>query len=286
MIFARPAGAGRERAPEICGCSDEHRVYCGSALDADRYAALMQGEKAAMVFTDPPYNVRIDGNVSGLGAVHHREFAMASGEMSEAEFTAFLTTAARCTPATAPRARSISSVWTGGTWASCWPPAGRSIRSSRTSASGSRTTPAWDRSIAASTSWSSCSSTAAGPIATTSSSDSSAATAPTSGTIPARIRFRRSGDEGNLLALHPTVKPVALVADAIMDCTARGDIVLDAFLGSGTTVIAAERTGRRCYGLEIDPLYVDTIIRRWQAFTRETPVTSRLVGHSRKSKPR
>jgi DNA modification methylase len=79
---------------------------------------------------------------------------------------------------------------------------------------------------------------------------------------------RTPSEEGNLLALHPTVKPVALVADAIMDCTARGDIVMDGFLGSGTTVIAAERTGRRCYGLELDPLYVDTIIRRWQAFTR------------------
>jgi hypothetical protein len=79
--------------------------------------------------------------------------------------------------------------------------------------------------------------------------------------------FGRAGEEGKLLALHPTVKPVALVADAILDCTARGDIVLDGFLGSGTTIIAAERTGRRCYGLELDPLYVDTIIRRWQGST-------------------
>ena len=77
--------------------------------------------------------------------------------------------------------------------------------------------------------------------------------------------FGQGTDEGNLLALHPTVKPVALVEDAILDCSARGDVVLDAFLGSGTTVIAAERTGRRCYGLELDPRYVDTIIRRWQA---------------------
>ena len=72
-----------------------------------------------------------------------------------------------------------------------------------------------------------------------------------------------------MLALHPTVKPVALVADAIMDCTARGEVVLDAFLGSGTTLIAAERVGRRCCGLELDPLYVDTIVRRWQTFTGE-----------------
>ena len=69
------------------------------------------------------------------------------------------------------------------------------------------------------------------------------------------------------MALHPTVKPVAMVADAILDCSARGDVLLDAFLGSGTTVLAAERTGRRCYGLELDPAYVDTTIRRWQALT-------------------
>ena len=81
-------------------------------------------------------------------------------------------------------------------------------------------------------------------------------------TYPSINSFGRKTDEGNLLALHPTVKPVALVADAIMDCTARNDIVLDGFLGSGTAVIAAERTGRRCYGIEIDPLYVDTTVRR------------------------
>jgi DNA modification methylase len=82
--------------------------------------------------------------------------------------------------------------------------------------------------------------------------------------------FSRKTEEGNLLALHPTVKPVALVGDVILDCSAPGNIVLDGFLGSGTTVIAAERTGRHCYGLELDPAYVDTIIRRWQALTHGT----------------
>ena len=84
---------------------------------------------------------------------------------------------------------------------------------------------------------------------------------------PGANSFARCGAEGNLSALHPTVKPVAMVADAILDGSARGDIVLDAFLGSGTTVIAAERTGRRCWGLELDPGYVDTAIRRWQTLT-------------------
>jgi DNA modification methylase len=77
----------------------------------------------------------------------------------------------------------------------------------------------------------------------------------------------RNTGQGNLSALSPTIKPVALVANAILDCTAQGDVVLDAFLGSGTTVIAAERTGRVCYGIELDPRYVDTIVRRWQKFT-------------------
>jgi len=88
-----------------------------------------------------------------------------------------------------------------------------------------------------------------------------------SGTYPGVNSFSRKTGEGNLLALHPTVKPVRLVADAILDCTARGDIVLDGFLGSGTTLIAAERTGRRGFGIEFEPAYVDTIIRRWQKLT-------------------
>ena len=86
---------------------------------------------------------------------------------------------------------------------------------------------------------------------------------------PSINSFGRSGEEGNLLALHPTVKPVALLADAIMDCTARGDIVLDGFVGSGSTVLACERVHRRAYAIEIDPLYVDVAVRRWQSYTRD-----------------
>lgn len=81
---------------------------------------------------------------------------------------------------------------------------------------------------------------------------------------PAIGSFGRQGEEGKLLALHPTVKPVALVADAILDASTRRDVVMDPFLGSGTTLIAAERVGRVCHGMELDPLYVDTAIRRWQ----------------------
>jgi DNA modification methylase len=82
----------------------------------------------------------------------------------------------------------------------------------------------------------------------------------------------RQGDEGNLLALHPTVKPVSLVADALLDCSARGDLVLDTFLGSGTTLMAAERVGRVCHAIELDPIYVDTAVRRWQRHTGDYAV--------------
>ena len=74
--------------------------------------------------------------------------------------------------------------------------------------------------------------------------------------------------------MHPTVKPVALVADAILDCSKRGATVLDPFLGSGTTLIACERTGRVCRGIEIDPLYVDTAVRRWQKYTGDEAVNA------------
>jgi DNA modification methylase len=84
--------------------------------------------------------------------------------------------------------------------------------------------------------------------------------------------FGRKGEEGDLLAIHPTVKPVTMVTDAILDCSARGDIVLDPFTGSGTTLIAAERVGRTGRGMEIDPLYVDAAIRRWQRYTGEHAV--------------
>ena len=79
--------------------------------------------------------------------------------------------------------------------------------------------------------------------------------------------FGRAGEEGHLSALHPTVKPATMIADAILDVTRRGDIVLDSFLGSGATLMACERTGRRCHGIELDPLYVDVIVRRWQTYT-------------------
>jgi DNA modification methylase len=253
---------------------NEHRVVCESALERNSYTTLMGKDRAEMVFIDPPYNVAIDGNVSGLGATRHREFAMASGEMSKEEFQQFLMKAfLLLVKYSTPHSlhficmdwRHLGEVLAAGddvynelinccVWVKDNAGMGSFYRSQhefvfvfksqkgshrnniQLGQYGRNRTNVWN--------------------------------------YPCANSFSRSGDEGNLLALHPTVKPAALVGDAIMDCTERGAIVLDSFLGSGTTVIAAERTGRRCYGLEIDPRYVDTIVRRWQAFTRDVAIHS------------
>jgi DNA modification methylase len=270
-----PADILPPKGPQVSRAGDlwllgSHRVFCGSALDDASYKTLMKGETAAMVFTDPPFNLRIEGNVSGLGAVQHREFAMASGEMSETEFTAFLTRACAQLARHSDDGsihfvcmdwRHLTELLVAGraayhelknlcVWAKDNAGMGSLYRSQhemvlvfkhgrgthrnyvQLGRYGRNRTNVWH--------------------------------------YPCASSFSKSGEEGNLLALHPTVKPAALVADAIMDVSARGDIVLDAFLGSGTTVIAAEGTGRRCYGLELDPLYVDTIVRRWQAQTGDS----------------
>jgi DNA modification methylase len=241
-----------------------HRALCGSALDAAAFAALMGDERAATIFTDAPYNVRIDGHVSGLGAIHHRPFPMASGEMNKAEFTAFLGQAFRNLAAF-----SLD----GSLHYICmdWRHLDELLAAGREAYSELKNLCIWVKDNGGMGSLyrsqhelvfvlkqgrsAHCNNVRLGQYGRNRSNV---------WRYPGANSFARSSKEGNLLALHPTVKPVAMVADAILDASARGDIVLDAFLGSGTTLIAAERTGRRCYGLELDPGYVDTIVRRWQ----------------------
>jgi DNA modification methylase len=244
-----------------------NRVTCHSALDQAGYAKLLEGKKAAMAFTDPPYNLKIDGNVSGFGGNRHREFAMASGEMSAGEFTIFLreicTQIGRHTVADSINFvcidwRHFVELHQAGreaqldllnvcVWAKQSAGMGSLYRSQHELIFAFRNGRGHHRNNVQlgrfgrdrSNLWN----------------------------YSGAVGLRRS-EEGNLVALHPTVKPVAMVADAIMDVSSRGDLVLDPFLGSGTTIIAAARTGRRCYGFEIDPLYCDVNVRRWQTFTR------------------
>jgi DNA modification methylase len=251
---------------------DRHRVYCGSALEPAAYTAVMERDKAAMVFTDPPYNLRIAGNVSGLGKIHHRNFMMASGELSAAEFTVFLTKVF-----TALARHSVA----GSLHFQCidWRHMGEMLAAGAAAYTELKNVCVWTKDRAGMGSLYRSQHELVFVFKSGRASHRNNVLLGQHGrnrtnlwSYPNAASFSKSGDEGNLLAHHPTVKPVALVADAIMDCTARGDIVLDAFLGSGTTVVAAERTGRRCHGLEIDPLYVDMIVRRWQAFTRQRAV--------------
>lgn len=240
-----------------------HRLYCGSALDAAAYDALLESARATAVFTDPPYNVKIDGHVSGNGRVTHREFPMAAGEMSEAEFTDFLTVSLSliCAHTVAGALiyacmdwRHMLEMHAAGRASRCdlinlcvWAKSNGGMGSLYRSRHelifvfkngdeahqnnvqlgqfGRNRTNVWNYAGANS--------------------------------------FPRRGQR-NSIDLHPTAKPIALVADAILDCTRRGDIVLDPFIGSGTTILAAERTGRHAHGIELDPLYVDTAIERWQ----------------------
>jgi DNA modification methylase len=241
-----------------------HRVLCGSALDAAAFAALMGDERAATIFTDTPYNVPIDGHASGLGAIHHRPFPMASGEMTKTEFAAFLGQAFRNLAAFSVDG-SLHYVCMD------WRHLEELLAAGREAYSELKNLCVWVKNNGGMGSLYRSQHELVFVFKHGRSGHRNNVQLGQFGRnrsnvwrYPGANSFASSSEEGNLLALHPTVKPVAMVADAILDCSARGEVVLDAFLGSGTTLIAAERTGRRCYGLELDPGYVDTIVRRWQ----------------------
>ncbi len=247
-----------------------HRISCGNALDPDAFAALMGEERAAMVFTDPPYNVPIDGHASGLGAIHHRPFPMASGEMDEAEFAAFLGQSCRNLAAFSADG-SLHYVCMD------WRHLGELLAAGREAYGELKNLCVWVKDNAGMGSFYRSQHELVLVFKQRRGSHRNNVQLGQFGRnrsnvwrYPGVNSFARCSEEGNPLALHPTVKPAAMVEDAILDCSARGDIVLDAFLGSGTTVIAAERIGRRCYGLDLDSAYVDTTIRRWQALTGES----------------
>lgn len=242
-----------------------HRLLCGDARDPGSYNHLLGQDQADFVFTDPPYNVPIDGHVSGLGRVRHKDFAMGCGEMSEDQFTSFL--------------REIFELLRrfsrdGAIHQICmdWRHMREMLAAGYSAYRELKNLCVWNKNNAG--------------MGTFYRSKHELVFVWKSGTAPHINNFElgqygrsrsnvwdyegvntlRSGrlDE---LAMHPTVKPVALVADAIKDCSHRGNLILDPFGGSGTTLIASERTGRKARLLEIDPRYVDVTIRRWQAFT-------------------
>jgi DNA modification methylase len=239
-----------------------HRLLCGDARSEVDFEALMDGARADLVFTDPPYNVKIDGNVCGLGSVKHREFAFASGEMNKAQFTAFL----------AETLGNIGTVMRDGTIAFVcmdWRHMGELLAAGETAFTELKNLVVWNKTN--------------GGMGAFYRSKHELVFVFKQGTaehtnsfgLGDTGRYRTnvwdyagissiSASCGDELAMHPTVKPVAVVADAIRDCSKRGDIVLDAFGGSGSTLIVAEKSGRAARLIEFDPGYCDVIVQRWQ----------------------
>jgi DNA modification methylase len=245
----------------------KHRVFCGNSLDEASYKILMGNRRAHLVCTDPPFNVRINGNVSGKGAIHHREFVMASGEMSEAEFVAFLTTSLRLL-ARYSIAGSVHFIFID------WRHLGELLAAGKPIYNKVLNLCVWAKDCAGMGSLYRSQhelifvfQSGKGQHRNNIQLGKFGRNRTNIWRYPSANTQSKQGDEGNLLALHPTVKPVQLVADAILDCSARGDIILDSFLGSGSTMIAAERVGRVCHGIELDARYVDVAIRRWQRLT-------------------
>lgn len=236
-----------------------HRLLCGDATNSDDYEKLLGGEQAGMVFTDPPYNVPIVGNVAGLRKPKHHEFKMASGEMSEAEYRAFLT-------AVFDRMAKVSRPGTILYACIDW----RHIVELQTAAVEAglevKQLCVWNKTNAGmGTFYRSQHELVfvfkkAGEHINNFGLGGKGRLRSNVWTYPGANGYRPGRSED--LDLHPTVKPVKMVVDAIMDCSKRGDIILDPFIGSGTTLLAAARTGRRGYGLEIDPRYVDTAVVR------------------------
>jgi DNA modification methylase len=265
-----PATAVRRVSPGDVWQLGPHRLVCGDALDPATLALLMEGEKARMVFSDPPYNVKIDGHVGGAGKIKHREFAMASGEMSTSEFTDFLTRAFR---------NMAEHSVDGSIHFLCmdWRHMGEILAAGHAVYDELKNLIVWAKDN--------------GGMGTFYRSRHELIFAFKKGTEP-HINSFELGQHGRYrtnvwnyrgvntmragrmedLALHPTVKPVQMIVDAIRDVSGRGEIVLDAFGGSGSTLIAAEKTKRRARLVELDPIYCDRILTRWEAIAKDDAV--------------
>ncbi len=249
---------------------DQHKLLCADSTDPSAYRHLMPSERALMIFIDPPYNVRIGGHVCGLGKIKHREFGMASGEMTPDEFADFLS---QCFALLRRYSSDGSIHYICMDWRhlpELFEAAGQNYTEFKQMI-------VWNKDNAG--------------MGAFYRSKHEIICVYKNGTakhtnnfgLGENGRYRTNvwdypgvnslkGNRRQDLELHPTVKPVALVADAMRDCSKRGSIVLDSFMGSGTTIIAAERTGRCARGIELDPIYVDVAIRRWQQLTGKTAI--------------
>ncbi len=239
-----------------------HRIICGDSLIKKTFSDLMQDDIADMVIQDPPYNVKIEGHVCNSGNIKHNEFAFASGEMKTDEFTQFLKTNFKlCKQFSKPGSlhynfmdwRHITEISNAGNsafdsfinmcvWTKSNGGMGSLYRSQHEL----------------------CFIFKNGKESHTNNVE-----------LGKNGRYRTNvwnypganafGNNKKNLKLHPTVKPVEMIRDAILDVSKRNDIILDTFLGSGSALIAAEKSNRKCRGIEFEPLYIDTAIRRFES---------------------
>ncbi|MCB1498643.1 MAG: ParB N-terminal domain-containing protein [Bauldia sp.] len=250
----------------------EHRIGCGDGRDLDFLRAVV-GENAEIdaAFLDPPYNVPINGFVNARG--RHREFAMASGEMSDEAFRAFLAqTLGAC--ASASRDGAVHFVCMDWRHMDDVARVGAEVYGDLLNLC------VWNKSNAGMGSLYRSKHELVFVFKVGKAAHFNAVELGKHGRNRTNVWDYASvnslaGSRHEDLALHPTVKPVALVADAIQDVTRRGELVLDIFLGSGTTLIAAERVGRRCRGIDIDPGYIDVAVERWKSLTGRKPILHR-----------
>lgn len=249
---------------------DGHRVICGSALEEESYRTLLEDDEVQAVLTDPPYNVKIEGNVSGLGKKVHDEFVMASGEMTDTEFEAFLgSVLALITMFLAAGAVVFAFM--------DWRSIHRLYRAGEKAKLNLINLAVWYKQ--------------SGGMGALYRSAHELVAVFCNGKTPRHNAVKlgkngrdrcnvweapganRRGSSANAMrGLHATPKPLSICEDAILDVTGRGEIVLDAFLGSGTTLAACEKTGRLCRGIELDPRFVDVSVRRWEALTGKEAV--------------
>ena len=260
-----PAPADAVTQPGDLWLLDEHRILCGDVRSPADVHDLMADQAAAMVFTDPPYNVPINGHVSGLGKHRHPEFAMASGEMSAREFCGFLT-ASFAALAVVSRDGAVHFLCMD------WRHLAELLAAAAPVYDTQLNLCIWTKTNAGMGSLYRSQHELIGVYRVGKSPHTNNVELGKHGRYRTNV-WQYAGmnafgsEREEALSLHPTVKPVRLIVDAILDVTHRKDIVLDGFLGSGSTLLAAERTGRIGYGIEIEPRYVDVAVRRWQAMT-------------------
>jgi DNA modification methylase len=257
------SGPAVTRSGDLWGLG-KHQMLCGDARNCDDLRHVLAGQLAHMAFQDPPYNVRVRGIV-GRGAVKHAEFAMASGEMSPDAFIAFL-------KETLGAAVKVSVG--GAVHFVCmdWRHVDQLVTAARTVYGEMLNLNVWVKTNPGQGSFYRSQHELIGVFRVGATPHLNTIELGRHGRNRSNVwhyagaNTFRAGRMSDLRA-HPTVKPVSMIADAMKDCTRRNQIVLDTFCGSGTTLLAAERVGRRGYGVEIDPRYVDVAVRRWQSFT-------------------